>query len=172
MPLPLTVRPRPHHASPLMALARRAMELFLTERSARERDLAFLEAFALGRNPPLRPTIQDLERHAPQWTSLVPENPQLRAALAHLLGEKYDFTFQAVPGIRATLGLDQEAVQGAYQRLYRHPLETIFASRTSLFSRLRWVWAAIATWLESLPPFWTVFALTLTETVGATILAL
>jgi hypothetical protein len=156
----------------LMALARRAMERFLTDQSARERDLAFLEAFALGRNPPLRPTIQNLEQYAPQWSSLVPDNPQLRAALAHVLGEKYDFTREAVPGIRAALGLDQEAVQRAYQRLYRHPVETIFASRTTLFGRLRWVWAAIARWLESLPPFWTVFALTLTETVGATILAL
>ena len=38
----------------LVAQSRRAMERFLTEETAEERDLAFLEAFALGRDPPLR----------------------------------------------------------------------------------------------------------------------
>jgi hypothetical protein len=156
----------------LMARSRQAMERFLTEEAAEERDLAFLEAFALGRDPSLRPTIQDLERYAPQWASLVPENPRVRAAVAHLLGQKYDFTYEAVPGVRAALGLGEEAVQQAYRHLYYEPLETIFAPRTTLVDRLRWAWVALAGWLESLPPFWTAFALTLTETVGAGILAL
>jgi len=156
----------------LVARSRQAMELFLTEGAAEERDLAFLEAFALGRDPPLRPTIQDLERYAPQWAPLVPDNPRVQAALAHLMGQKYSFTYQAVPGIRAALGLDEAAVQQAYRRLYREPLETIFAPRPTPVERLRWAWAALAGWLESLPPFWTTFALTLTETVGAGILAL
>ena len=38
--------------------------------SAQQRKLAFLEAFALGSDPPLRPTIQDLERYASQWAPL------------------------------------------------------------------------------------------------------
>ncbi|UCC64125.1 MAG: hypothetical protein JSV36_03440, partial [Anaerolineae bacterium] len=156
----------------LVAQSKQAMERFLTEEAAEERELAFLEALALGREPPLRPTIQDLERYVPQWASLVPENPRAQAAMAHLLGQKYDFTYQAVPGIRVALGLDEEAVQQAYQRLYHQPLETIFAPRAALADRLRWAWAGLAGWLESLPPFWTAFALTLTETVGAGILAL
>jgi len=156
----------------MVAQSRQAMERFLTEEAAKERDLAFLEAFALGRDPPLRPTIQHLERHAPQWAPLVPENPRVRAAVAHLLGQKYDFTYQAVTGIRAALGLDEGAIQQAYHRLYREPLETIFAPRATPVDRLRWAWAALAKWLESLPPFWTAFALILTETVGAGVLAL
>jgi amino acid permease len=156
----------------MVAQSRRAMEIFLTEEAAEERDLAFLEAFALGRDPPLRPTIRDLERYAPQWASLVPENPRVRATVAHLLGQKYDFTFQAVPDTRAALGLDEDVVQQAYDRLYGQPLETIFAPRPTPIDRWRWTWAALAGWLESLPPFWTAFALTLTETVGAGILAL
>ena len=156
----------------MVARSRQAMDLFLTEETAEERDLAFLEAFALGRDPPLRPTIQDMERYAPQWAPLVPENPRVRAAVAHLLGQKYTFTYQAVPSIRAALGLDEEAVQQAYRRLYREPLETIYAPRATPVDRLRWAWAALTGWLESLPPFWTAFALTLTETVGAGILAL
>jgi hypothetical protein len=145
----------------MVAQSRQAMERFLTEEAAEERDLAFLEAFALGRDPPLRPTIQHLERYAPQWAYLVPDNPRVRAALTHLLGQKYHFTYQAVPGIRAALGLDDEVVQQAYQRLYREPLETIFAPRPTPVDRLRWTWTALAKWLESLPPFWTAFALTL-----------
>jgi hypothetical protein len=83
----------------MVAQSRRVMEIFLTEEAAEERDLAFIEAFALGRDPPLRPTIQDLERYAPQWAFLVPENPRVRAAVAHLLCQKYDFTHQTVPGV-------------------------------------------------------------------------
>jgi hypothetical protein len=156
----------------LVAQARQAMERFLSEEAAQERDLAFLEAFALGREPPLRPTIQDLERYAAQWAFLVPDNPRVRAALAHLLSQKYRFSYQAVPGLRAALGLDEEAVQQAYQRLYGQPLATIFAPQAKPLDRLRWAWAALAKWLESLPPFWTAFSLTVTETVGAGILAL
>ncbi|UCC64137.1 MAG: hypothetical protein JSV36_03505 [Anaerolineae bacterium] len=156
----------------LVAQARQAMERFLTEERAKERELVFLEALALGRDPPLRPTIQDLERYAPLWASLAPKNPRVQAAVAHLLGQKHGFTYQAVPGVRAALGLDEEAVQRAYQRLYGEPLEAIYATRTTLVDRLRWAWAVLAGWLESLPPFWTAFALTLTETVGAGILAL
>ncbi len=156
----------------LVAQSKQAMERFLTDEAAEERELAFLEALALAREPPLLPTIQDLERYAPQWASLVPENPSVQAAVAHLLNQKYEFTHQAVPGIRVALGLDEEAVQQAYQRLYRQPLESIFAPRVTLADQLRWAWAGLAGRLESLPPFWTAFALTLTETVGAGILAL
>ena len=62
----------------LVAQSRQAMEVFLTREAAEERELAFLESFALGSEPPLRPTIQELERYAPQWASLVPENPRCR----------------------------------------------------------------------------------------------
>jgi hypothetical protein len=69
------------------------MDPSLTEQVEQQRDLAFLEAFALGRDPPLRPTIQDLEHHAPQWATLIPDNPNLRAALAHFLGASTTLPF-------------------------------------------------------------------------------
>jgi hypothetical protein len=77
----------------LVARSREAMELFLSEESAQRHKLAFLEAFALGSEPPLRPTIRDLERYSPQWAPLVPENSRVQAAVAHRLGEKYRFTY-------------------------------------------------------------------------------
>ncbi len=163
------IRSRTAH---LVAKSRRALEMFLTDEGAEERDLAFFEAFAMGREPPLSPTLQDLERFAPQWASLVPDNPNVQAAMAHVLREENEFTAQDVPNIREALGLDEEEVQQAYQRLYGEPLESIFAPRTGPLDRLRWAWAGLTGWLESLPPFWTAYALTLTETVGAGILAL
>ncbi|HZF58001.1 MAG TPA: aromatic amino acid transport family protein, partial [Rubrobacter sp.] len=156
----------------LVARSREAMEIFLSEESAQQRKLAFLEAFALGSEPPLRPKIQDLERYVHEWAPLVPENPRVQAAIAHRLGEKYEFTHETAPGIREALGLDDAAVQRAYRSLYGQPIESIFAARAAPGERLRWAWAGLANWLENLPPFWTAYALTLTETVGVTILAL
>ncbi|MBN1889378.1 MAG: hypothetical protein JW850_15390 [Thermoflexales bacterium] len=156
----------------LVAHSRQATDRFLTEEAAQERDMAFLSAFSLGRQPPLRPSIQDLERYAPNWGPLSPETPSLRAALAHSLGLKYTFTRGTIPNIRAALDLDTPKVQESYRRLYHQPLETLFRPRLSLAERMRWASSGLGSRLESLPPFWTAFALTLTETVGAGILAL
>jgi amino acid permease len=156
----------------LVARSKQALERFLTEAGAQERELAFVEAFALGRDPPLRPTIQDLERHSSEWASLVPRNARVQAAVARRLGQKYEFTAGEVAGLRAALGLDEPDVREAYQRLYKEPLESIYTPRAGLRNRLQWAWARLATRLETLPPFWTAYSLTLTETVGATILAL
>jgi hypothetical protein len=134
--------------------ARSRLEFSLTESAARDRDLAFLEAFALGQAPPLQIAIQHLERYAPQWLDLVPENPRLKAALIRALGQKYEFIERVVPNLRAALGFEEKAVRQAYRHLYQTPLETIFASRLSPSERLRWILAAIAQRLESLPPFW------------------
>lgn len=156
----------------LVAQSRETLALFLTEELVKERDRVFLEAFNLGREPSRRPTIQDLETHARLWAPLVPQNPGVQAAVGHLLSQKYTFTARDVPGIRAALGLDTAAVQQAYQRLYREPLETLYVSRPTLGERLRWLWTALARWLESLSPFWTAFSLTLTGTIRAGVLAL
>ncbi|KYC43094.1 hypothetical protein WA1_13410 [Scytonema hofmannii PCC 7110] len=152
--------------------ARSRVEFSLTEQSANERDLAFLETFALGNTPLLHPTIQQLERHASQWAFLVPENPRLKAAIAQALGRKYTFTYQAVPNIRATLGLDEKAVQFSYSRLYRTQLLNIFASSVTLIEQLRWMLTAISQRIESLPPFWLASLLTVALGLPQAFLAL
>jgi amino acid permease/predicted transcriptional regulator len=156
----------------LVARSPPAMEQFVTEADHNERELAFFEAFSQGLDPPLVPTIQDLERHSWQWAPLVAHSPQVRAAVAHRLGKKYRFTYQDAAGIRRALGLDDPQVRRAYRRLYRQPLQEIFAARVAPTDRLRWAWATMGARLERLSPFWTAYSLTLTETVGATILAL
>lgn len=148
------------------------MALFLTEAAIEARNQAFLEAIAQGGNLPVQPSIQDLERFAPQWADLVADSPVVRAAVAQRLGQKYTFTRAATPHLSAALGLEQPPVRQAYQRLFDKPLESIYAPQVEPLERLRWTWSRLAAWLESRPPFWTAFALVLTETVGAGILAL
>ncbi len=71
-------------------------------------------------------TIENLERYAPYWKKAVPDTPKTRAALIHLFGRKYKFTYEAVPRIRAALGMDDPTVQEEYKNLYGQPLETLF----------------------------------------------
>jgi amino acid permease len=152
--------------------SRLMMVRFIPERTVAARERAFLEALAQGRDLPLAPTIQDLERYSGEWAPLVPEDHDLRAALAQALSRKYRFTAPMAPGIRAALGLDSLAVREAYGRLYHEPLSVVYAEGLGLGERWRWLKAGVSARLETLPPFWTAFALTLTETVGAGILAL
>jgi hypothetical protein len=155
------------------ARARESLEVFASEEADTERDLMFLEAFSLGREPPLRPTIQDLESCAAHWAPLVPENPRVRAALAHLLGRKYTFTYRSVPRLRAALGLDDERVRQAYERLYGQPLTTVFAAQGGgLRERLSWAAVALAGWLDALPPFWMAFVLIFTLSFSQAFLGL
>src|SRR5512146_768266 len=85
----------------LVAQSQEATALHLTKKAVEERESAFLEALAAGREVPVPPKIQDLERYAPEWEDLVSEtDPGLRAALAHAMGKKYAFTHESVPGIR------------------------------------------------------------------------
>ena len=156
----------------LTAQSRQAMARFATRDSAQQRELAFIEAFALGREPPLRPTIQDLELQAPRWASLVARNPRVQAALAQRLGEKYRLVRGRVRAIREALGLDDPLVGAAYERLYARPIDSIYVDRPPLRERVRWARAGVRGRLEGLSPFWTAYALTLTETVGSTIVAL
>lgn len=155
----------------LVARDRRAMASYETDRSAAEEESAFFSALGEGREPPLRPTIQDLDRHADRWADLLPGDAEGRAALLKRIAEKYGLPRQAA-GIRLALGADDPAVAAAYERQAGQPLAAATAAR--LTARQRWQWwrAAAAARVEDLPPFWLAFALTVTETVGGGILAL
>ena len=152
--------------------ARRAMQRYPTRGAGRHREREFIEAFALGREPPVRPTIQDLDREAPHWAPLVARNPRVQAALAHSFGEKYRLARRHVRRVAAALGLDDPRVRDAFEQLYERPLDSVYADRLPLRERLRWSHAELNNRIEGLSPFWTAYALTLTETVGSTIVAL
>jgi len=156
----------------LMLQSRHTVDLYLTEEIAEQQDLAFFEALAAGRELPVRPTIRDLERYAPQWQSLVPPNSTLQATLAHLLAQKYRFAQRDIPHIKSALALESEGVQQAFQRQYQQSLDMIYSRRVDLLEWAGWQWNKLSAWLEHLPPFWTAYALTFTQIVGASILAL
>jgi amino acid permease len=154
------------------ASAPRITDLYITEEILKKRELIYLQSFSQGKQPPIPVTIQDIEHYLPQSAFLIPEAANVRAALAHLLGQKYRFTRESSVNLRAGLGLDEAAVQDAYQRLYHQPLETIYQPVLNPGERLAWAWDGLTARIENLPPFWAVYSMSLTETVGAGILAL
>ncbi len=96
-------------------------------------------ALKLARQGKAHPNIWEIERYAEDWRVGVPPAPQLRAATARLLAQKYHFTAGIVPGIRRSLGLDTPEVQAAFQALYHAPLSSIYAPQITLadhFARL------------------------------------
>ena len=155
----------------LVARARKAMARFETERTAAEREQVFLAALAVGRTPPGRLTIQDLDRHARGWADLVPPDPELRAALLGRIADKYGLPARARE-LRSVLGAVDPAVAVAYRRQTGHALAEDDAGTLPVRERLRWWRTDVSRLLEGLPPFWLAYALTLTETVGGGVLAL
>jgi amino acid permease len=156
----------------LLADSRQAAAPYDPSPSRKVQAHAYLNTLAQDRTPSEQPTVQDLERYARQWTELVPANANVRAITAHLLGGKYRIPYPMTPGIRTALGLDSAEVKQAYQQLYHEPLAAIYTNTLSLADGLRWRWVRLARWLENLSPFWSAFALTLIEMVGAGVLAL
>lgn len=103
-----------------------------------------IAAFKLARQGKGIPTAWEIENHAAKWGPGVPENPNMRAATARLMAQKYHFTAEMAKGIRHNLGLDTPAVQAAFQAMYGVPLATIYAPRITLADRVRAINAKIA----------------------------
>lgn len=155
----------------LVARERRAMATYETDQTAAEKEHAFLAALGEGRTPPLKPTIQDLDRHATDWEDLLPADAEGRAALIRRIADKYGWPAQART-LRRLLGADDPEVATAYRRQTGTTLAASDAGILPWRERWRWLRTRVARRLENLPPFWLAFALTLTETVGGGILAL
>lgn len=144
----------------------------ITAQNAEVAEHEFLQSLAKGRDLSGQVSIQDMERYALEWADLVPENANISAAIFHVLAKKYSFSYHFVPNLREALQLDEVPVKRAYQNLYQVPLESLYQPSLGIGERLRWRWTRIAAWLENLPPFWAAFSFTLTEIIGASILAL
>ncbi|WP_019503680.1 aromatic amino acid transport family protein [Pleurocapsa sp. PCC 7319] len=134
--------------------ARSRVDFTLTDSGESDRELAFLQAFAIDNSKMERPRIQQLERFARDWSVLVPDNPQRKAALLKALGEKYKFTELLIPNIRQVLGCEQIQFHQAFYRLYQKPLKDAFISEMSLVDKYHWLMFVIAKRIESLPSFW------------------
>jgi amino acid permease len=156
----------------LVSQSRQALVTHLTAKAAAEREAAFFSALAQGRDLPLQPTIQEIERFAPEWSGLAPQDDRQRAALARNFAEKFRFRRRDVPALRKALSLDANGVKQAYASLFQAPLDSIYVQTVPVAEGLRWFRSRLANRLERMPPFWTAFSLTLTEIIGASILAL
>jgi amino acid permease len=155
----------------LVARSRRALATFETERTAAEREQAFLQALAAARESGARVRIQDLERYASSWGELVPDGADLRAAVLKRIADKYGLPAGRVPRILAALGAEDPGVQASYARQFGAPLSAAYAPTMRLRDRLSWARATASERLEALPPFWMAFAITATETIAEGILA-
>lgn len=142
---------------------------FVGERTSTEREQAFLQAIAAGRDLPEQSTIQDIERFAPQWAELVPEGREARAAVAVLMASKYRLVRDRVPRIRAALGLDDPLVAEVVARQLGAG-RSLYVEAPTWREALVWRRAAFAQRIEALPPFWVAYALALTETITEGIL--
>ncbi|HEX6654007.1 MAG TPA: aromatic amino acid transport family protein [Thermoleophilaceae bacterium] len=155
-----------------VARSRRPLGGYVGERGAAQRESEFLAALASGRDSRARPSVQHLERYAHDWTSLVPDQPATRAAVADRLGAEERLPRERVPRLRAALRLDEEETRAAYERATGKPLDSVYSADASVAEGWAWRRSALAERIEHIPPFWIAFALTLTECVGAGILAL
>lgn len=140
--------------------------------SYEESGYVFIEALAELDKNQYDLSIQDLERFAPRWQTIAPDNPRVCATVAHLMAEKYSLAYKHTPNLRQALNLDSEEVKAAFQEIYKQSIESIYTEELSLAQQVRWMQAHLTWRLEDLPPFWIAFSLTFTETIGATILAL
>jgi len=138
------------------------------EETAREMDTAFLEAFmADGSHPSLRPSgswsasrLPGLPCPGQSKTSGGYRPPHIREALVYVSGRTR---------IRAALGLDQEGVQSAFERSTSAP--ALDLQLESVPDRMRLILSGFPTGSNPCRRSGLLF-LTLTETVGAAILAL
>jgi len=146
--------------------AKQATALYLTKKTAEQHEHEFLDALAAGRHfrDPIH--IQDIERFAPKWTSLVSQNKNVIAALAHQIASKYNLYKDFIPNIRESLRLADPEIHKTYQDLYGQPLDSIYTPKISIKERFRWFSTSFAYRLETLPPFWMALALTMPGATG------
>ena len=151
---------------------RTQIDFTLADGSQSDCDLAYFEAFAIDSAQMQPVQIQHLERFAAEWSILVPDNIQRRAALLHILGKKYNFTQALVPNIQQVLGYERAEFRQAYYKLYQQSVESAFDTKIPLMDRYHWSMYALAQKLELLPPFWLATLITIALGLPQAFLAL
>ena len=151
----------------MAARARRAMARFETEHRSRSRNSSSSARSprAGRRRSGHAPGHRPARRPWGTWSA----GPALRAELLAGSATKY-----GLPAPRVTCGSPRRR-RPAVAEEYRAADEVSLRGsgpRRSSRERMRWLRDAVSRRLESLPPFWLAFTLTLTETVGVGVLAL
>ena len=85
----------------------------------------------------------DLERFAPQWAYLVPDDPTTCAIIAHDFINSYELVYERAVQLRTALYLDTEVVQKAYEDRYGETIEEAMSDQQQTVSRrvtrLSWI---------------------------------
>lgn len=85
----------------------------------------------------------DLERFAPQWAYLVPEDPTTCAIIAHDFINTYELVYERAVELRSVLYLDTDAVQQAYEDRYGETIEEVMTDQQQTLprrvTRLSWI---------------------------------
>ena len=88
----------------------------------------YLRAVKMSAQFAAAPSLADIERFARQWKQLVPEDPDVRAAVIQSLVTRYGVSPETTPAALESVGYMTGVVQEAYQRLYTRPLDAaVFA---------------------------------------------
>ena len=99
-------------------------------------ETSFLKSMGLDPEVVRDCTFEILEKYAGDWEAVVPPDARLRAAVAHLLGQKYRFSRRSASRTRNALGLDSRPVAEAYQKLFGKPLDSVYLPDSGIFARL------------------------------------
>jgi amino acid permease len=156
----------------LVSRSRRALARYQPVETAKDRERRFIDAVSGGREDQVRPSIQDVERYATEWAYMVPDVPDIRAQVLHQLSTRYALVFDRTPRVRAALAVETPAVATAFESQQGRGIQTAFTPDSDWRERMRWWRARVSERLETMPPFWMAFSLTLTETVGGGMLAI
>ncbi len=69
------------------------------------------------------PSLSDIERFARQWKQLVPDEPDVRAAVVQAIVTRYGASRDTAPMAIEVIGYGSPEVRAAYQRIYGRPLD-------------------------------------------------
>lgn len=85
----------------------------------------------------------DLERFAPQWAYLVPDDPTTCAIIAHDFISNYELVYSRATQLRTALHLDTDTVKQAYEDRYGETIEDAMSDREQTLprrvTRMSWI---------------------------------
>lgn len=93
-------------------------------------------------------TIHDIEAYVEHWRFLVPDKARLKAGILHELSQQFTLNKDLMPQFCTVLGIEDEAVQDAYEDFYDGKLDTIFkevdkddkGAQDDIIAGLKWLY--------------------------------
>ena len=87
----------------LVTRSRHALARYQAAEPGRDSERQFMDAVSAGREQQERPAVQDLERYATEWSSMVPDVADTKAQICFQLSTRYRLVHERTPRLRAAL---------------------------------------------------------------------